>query len=59
MIGDPNLGPEIFLALVLWNEESERFHMHTGGSDPYQHNVWIYLIYDVLPEKQTKMHAQV
>ena len=34
-----NIGPEIFLALVLWNGEWERFHtLHTGGTDPCQQN---------------------
>ena len=52
MIAEWNLGPEIFLALVLWNGEWERFHiLHTGGNDPYQqNNIRIFLIYGVLPE---------
>ena len=34
-----SIGPEIFLALVLWNGERERFHtLHTSGTDPCQQN---------------------
>ena len=37
MIAEGNLGPEIFLALVLWNGECVRFHiLCTGGTNPCQ-----------------------
>ena len=52
MIAESNIGPEIFLALVIWNGEWERFHiLHSGGTDPYQrNNIRFSFIYGVLPE---------
>ena len=61
MIVEWNIGPEIFLALVLWNGEWEWFHIFiTNGTDPCQKiNIWIFLMYGGLFEWQTRIHMEV